>query len=75
MSKRAERRAHNQRIVERAKRLFQGPLRGRNLEYAHRVADNITNCSCWMCGNPRRHLKERTLAERKLAPARPDLQP
>jgi len=25
--------------------------------------DNRTVCSCWMCGNPRKHFGERTRAE------------
>jgi len=29
--------------------------------------DTPTPCSCWMCGNPRSHLGERTIAERRWA--------
>jgi hypothetical protein len=29
--------------------------------------DTPTPCSCWMCGNPRRHLGELTVAERRWA--------
>ena len=25
-------------------------------------------CSCWMCGNPRKHFKQRTLKEQALEP-------
>ena len=30
-----------------------------------RLGDVATPCSCMMCGNPRRHLNERTMAEHK----------
>lgn len=65
MSRRAERRHHKDRVRSRALRLFAGPLSGRNPDYAHVVADNITVCSCWMCGNPRRHYRELTIQERR----------
>jgi hypothetical protein len=29
------------------------------------VIDTPTPCSCWMCGNPRRYLGERTVCERR----------
>ena len=63
--KRARRRHDMERMKARARRLFLTALRGRDLDHAHRVADNITVCSCWMCGNPRRHLRERTMQERR----------
>lgn len=28
-----------------------------------RVAHTARLCSCWMCGNPRKHLKEKTVKE------------
>ena len=34
--------------------------------FANKNADNLKKCSCWMCGNPRKHFKERTLQEKKL---------
>jgi len=30
-----------------------------------RVVDTPTPCSCWMCGNPRRYLNERTVQEQR----------
>lgn len=65
MTQRARRRADLERMKARAVRLFKGPLRGRNLDYARIVAEHITCCSCWMCGNPRRHLGELTMQERR----------
>ncbi|PMS14143.1 hypothetical protein FNF07_06110 [Trinickia caryophylli] len=32
-----------------------------------RLIDTPTPCSCWMCGNPRRYLGERTIGERRWA--------
>ena len=29
------------------------------------AANHLKVCSCWMCGNPRRHLGEVTLQERR----------
>lgn len=29
------------------------------------VIDTPTPCSCWMCGNPRRHFGEKTIQERR----------
>jgi hypothetical protein len=31
---------------------------------ASRYAETRTPCSCWMCGNPRRHFGERSRQER-----------
>jgi hypothetical protein len=32
---------------------------------ALRQIDHLKNCSCWMCGNPRKYLGERTIQERR----------
>ncbi|HEY9162852.1 MAG TPA: hypothetical protein VIS94_17380 [Desulfomonilia bacterium] len=32
-----------------------------------KVARTPTPCSCWTCGNPRRHFKEASIQERRLA--------
>ena len=34
--------------------------------------DNLKNCSCWMCGNPRRYEGKATLQERRLLEAARD---
>lgn len=33
--------------------------------WATRSADNLTVCSCHMCGNPRKHFKDATMQEKK----------
>lgn len=53
---RAERRHHRERMKRKAAKLYPGQEPGR-------FADNLTPCSCWMCGNPRRHRGKGTEAE------------
>ncbi len=57
-SKRAERRHHAARMKRKAKRLL--PHRD-----ARKIADHMADCSCHMCGNPRRHWNEVTLQEKR----------
>ncbi len=47
-AKRAQRRAALKRQKAKARRLYPHDTRARN-------ANNLTVCSCPMCGNPRRH--------------------
>lgn len=67
---RAERRHHNERVKAKFKR------RERIHPYwtsdgeaddhgAGIYANHGCSCSCWMCGNPRRHRGEKTIQERK----------
>ena len=61
---RAERRHHKFRIRENAKRALKwlwGDLY--NEIYALKRAEHMTNCSCAMCGNPRKHFNGRTRQE------------
>ncbi|HEX9670233.1 MAG TPA: hypothetical protein VGC93_12230 [Thermoanaerobaculia bacterium] len=39
------------------------PDRRRRLKFLGMLAETPKLCSCWMCGNPRRHLGELTLQE------------
>lgn len=64
MSTRALRRHHRHRMVKRARELLyrEGPAwparewDERELEHwAACLADNLAWCSCYSCGNPRRH--------------------
>lgn len=59
MSKRAERRHHLRRMKAKARKVyyFNSPDR------AIRLADHLASCSCCMCGNPRKWLKEKTRKE------------
>lgn len=34
---------------------------------ARRIRDHLAGCSCWMCGNPRRHFGDKTIQERRAA--------
>ena len=60
----AIRRHHRHRMRVKAKNVYRGNPK------ALRWADNLALCSCWMCGNQRRHAKGKerlTLRERRLA--------
>lgn len=54
----ARRRADADRMKSRARTIYPHDKRARH-------ADHLKACSCWMCGNPRRHFGETTLQERK----------
>lgn len=65
-NKRAIRRAQQQRINERAKRKTKEWWDQWNTytnddlhEATCRLANNMKNCSCWMCGNPRKFYQGR----------------
>ena len=53
---RAIRRSHRQRMKRRAAKLYPAKCAGK-------LADNLTACSCPMCGNRRKWFKERTIKE------------
>jgi len=55
---RALRRHHRQRMVNKARALFTrwGEDEERVNRNAPKFADNLCWCSCYSCGNPRRHL-------------------
>lgn len=57
MKGRALRRHHRQRMVEKARALFTwwGEDEERIRRNAPRFANNLAWCSCYSCGNPRRH--------------------
>jgi hypothetical protein len=59
MHTRSERRAKKALMKVKAKRLFP------SMEKPQILADNLQFCSCYMCGNPRRRWKEKTLKERQ----------
>lgn len=61
-NKRAVRRAHIKRLKAARKHWW-----GRDLsdDEQGRVVDTPKPCSCWMCGNPRKYFRERTIQERR----------
>jgi uncharacterized Fe-S cluster-containing radical SAM superfamily protein len=70
MSKRAERRHHRRRMQAKARRYYRfnnswnhDPRSKEWEDAAATRADHIANCSCAMCGNPRKWLKEKTRQE------------
>jgi len=56
---RAKRRAQLARYKQRARRIYPW------CENPAKYANHLASCSCWMCGNPRKYLGERTLQEMK----------
>lgn len=42
------------------------------MKYARRYHRHLAMCSCWMCGNPRKHFKTATLQETKANAAAKD---
>lgn len=69
MRTRAERRHHHQRMIDKVKKFFwitKYITEEKRLEHIKKMADNRKPCSCWMCGNPRKHLKDKkTIQEKK----------
>jgi hypothetical protein len=62
MRTRAFRRHHEERIKRRVA-YYYGRYAAGNPPHIGRIAHTRTPCSCWMCGNPRRWLREPTLQE------------
>ncbi|MGO4332011.1 hypothetical protein AB4Z48_37250 [Cupriavidus sp. 2TAF22] len=62
----AKGRAYRRAQVARLKVYRRNYLCGlRNEREIGRAVWTPTLCSCWMCGNPRRHMGERTIQERR----------
>lgn len=55
----AENRHHHERMQERVKSFYW------YYGYANRFAKNRKRCSCYMCGNPRKHFKDITIQEKQ----------
>lgn len=58
--KRNRRRQDSARMKARARRVYPHDDKARS-------ADHLKVCSCWMCGNPRRHLNALPLQEQRAA--------
>jgi hypothetical protein len=58
-------RRHHERRVKRRVRDYYGGYAAALPRHLGRIARSRRLCSCWMCGNPRRYLGERTLQERR----------
>lgn len=56
--KRAARRHHKERMKAKAQRVYPWS------DMPEKLADHLAECSCPMCGNPRKHFGETTRAER-----------
>ncbi|MFW5793988.1 MAG: hypothetical protein ACOCV1_00695 [Bacillota bacterium] len=55
------RRNQEERIKQKSRRIcktiynYQDKNLDEKIKYYDKIKDNITICSCWMCGNPRRN--------------------
>lgn len=67
-AKAARRIRDRERVKAKAIRLVKGRFRGRNIEAVNKMAENFSICSCWGCGNPRRHFKAETMQELRAPP-------
>jgi hypothetical protein len=70
MSKsRAERRHHHRRMLDKVKKfgLYQNYFwsEDEKLQHQRKMAETRKPCSCYMCGNPRKHWKEKTMQEKR----------
>lgn len=66
MSTRAARRHNARRMRQRAKHVWERVWhRDPNGQQTSRMADNVQQCSCWSCGNPRRHFGAKTRQEKR----------
>lgn len=62
MRSRGIRRHHEQRIKSRVRRYY-GGLAVDDPRYIGKIAHARRLCSCWLCGNPRRHWGQATIQE------------
>lgn len=68
---RADRRHHHQRMIDRVKAFFwMKPKYYHGTEEARqkhilKMAETRHPCSCHMCGNPRKHWKDKTVQEKR----------
>ncbi len=67
MPSRAMRRHHRYRLYRRRRFHWGRDLAesDENPKFRGKVIDTPTPCSCWMCGNPRKWWKEKTMQERR----------
>ena len=68
---RAERRHHHQRMIDRVKEFwflkadqYWGTEEKRQ-KHIRKMAETRKPCSCYMCGNPRKHWKDKTMQEHR----------
>ena len=68
---RAERRHHHERMIDKVKNFYWlqadkywGTEESRQ-KHIRKMAETRQPCSCHMCGNPRRMLKEKTMQEKR----------
>lgn len=71
MKTRAERRHHHERMMNKVKQFglydsFSGDEEEK-IEHQRKMTETRKPCSCWMCGNPRKHSKDKYTMQEKRA--------
>lgn len=66
MSKRAIRRAHKARMIEKAKKIYRYIFKIEDDQQAIKNADHLQSCDCWLCRNPREVFKKPTIQEKRV---------
>ena len=62
----------NVSIKNKMKRSLRRKYKERKKEYSEKIygttklADHMKNCSCILCGNPRKYFKEKTIQEKRV---------
>ena len=71
MRTRSERRHHHQRMIDKVKNFvwlkskFWNGSEEKRLAHIKKMAETRKPCSCWMCGNPRKHQKDKKTMQEK----------
>ena len=68
MRTRSERRHHHTRMLEKVKNFFwlkRHFTEEERLDHVRKMAENRKLCSCHMCGNPRKHQKDKKTMQEK----------
>lgn len=70
MRSRSERRHHHERMLDRVKNfewMRDFSTEESREKHIKRMAETRKPCSCWMCGNPRKHQKDKkTMQEKRM---------
>jgi hypothetical protein len=64
MKSREDRIHHKERLIDKRRFHWGQDLKYDQNDKAKMVIDTPTPCSCWMCGNPRKYFKQKTLQEK-----------
>lgn len=70
MRTKAERRQYIKTKKEKVKKILKNRYQGKELlnneKFIGKLVQTIKPCSCYMCGNPRKHLKDKKTIQEKI---------